>query len=93
MDQLINSGGEKIDPAEVREALLNLPYVLEARVVGEPDAEWGERVVAYVTLAGDISGFSQAAVQDALKGELSPFKIPKRIRLFDGLQCTEGSPQ
>ena len=93
MDQLINSGGEKVDPAEVREALLDLPCVREARVVGEPDAEWGERVVAYVRLAGDTSGFSQAAMQDALKGELSPFKIPKRIQLFDGLQCTEGSPQ
>lgn len=91
MDQLINSGGEKVDPAEVREALLRLSCIREARVVGEPDEEWGERVVAYVTLAGDVSAFSQAAVQEALRGELSPFKIPKRIRLCDGLQCTKAS--
>ncbi len=46
-DRYINSGGEKIDPQVVENALRGVG-VSEVLVVGEPDAEWGERVVALV---------------------------------------------
>jgi long-chain acyl-CoA synthetase len=45
---LIISGGSNIYPREVEEALLTAPGVAEVAVVGEPDAEWGEVVVAFV---------------------------------------------
>ena len=45
---LIISGGSNIYPREVEEALLQHPGILEASVVGMPDREWGERVVAFV---------------------------------------------
>jgi long-chain acyl-CoA synthetase len=50
---LIISGGSNIYPREVEEVLLTHPQVREASVIGRPDAEWGEVVVAYV--AGDVS--------------------------------------
>jgi long-chain acyl-CoA synthetase len=45
---LIISGGANIYPREVEEVLLRHPSILEASVVGVPDREWGERVVAFV---------------------------------------------
>src|SRR5690606_19347439 len=47
---LIISGGSNIYPREVEEVLLTLPGVNEVAVVGAPDPEWGESVVAFVVL-------------------------------------------
>ena len=47
-DEMINTGGEKVAPAEVAAALELCPGVREAVVIGEPDPEWGERVTAVV---------------------------------------------
>ncbi|MGB0743151.1 MAG: AMP-binding protein [Opitutales bacterium] len=78
MDALINTGGEKVDPAEVREALLQLDGISGARVVGEPDEEWGEIVVAYLCMAKGKQ-VVEAQLREALKQYLSPHKIPKRV--------------
>ena len=45
---MIISGGSNIYPREVEEVLLKHPHVREASVIGRPDPEWGEIVVAYV---------------------------------------------
>jgi acyl-CoA synthetase (AMP-forming)/AMP-acid ligase II len=59
-DDLIIRGGENISPAEVEDALLRHPDIDGAAVVGLPDAEWGERLGAMVTVregaAADIDG-------------------------------------
>jgi O-succinylbenzoic acid--CoA ligase len=47
-DEVINTGGYKVVPGEVAAALQSCPGVRDAAVVGEPDPEWGERVVAVV---------------------------------------------
>ncbi len=82
MDRLINTGGEKVDPAEVRVALLQLPGVVQASVVGEPDDEWGEIVVAYLRMESGSAPPDRAALRHQLKQQLSPYKVPKSIR-FD----------
>ena len=82
MDRLINSGGEKVDPAEVEQALLQVEGIESVRVVGEPDEEWGQIVVAY--LQGEAT-LDAGAIRGQLKEKLSPFKIPKRIERVDVL--------
>lgn len=54
-DDVIVSGGEKVGPAAVEAALERHPAVLEAGVVGAPDHDWGERVVASVVLRAPLS--------------------------------------
>jgi long-chain acyl-CoA synthetase len=69
---LIISGGSNVYPREVEEVLLKHPQVREASVIGRPDREWGEIVVAYVV------GSAKPDELDALcLGEIARFKRPK----------------
>ena len=79
---LIISGGSNIYPREVEEALLRHPAVSEVSVVGRPDAQWGESVVAYVVARSAVT----AAELDAfcLK-QIARFKRPKHYRFVDAL--------
>jgi hypothetical protein len=52
---LVISGGNNIYPREVEETLLTHPQVQEVSVIGRPDAEWGESLVAYVVARGPVS--------------------------------------
>ena len=77
---VVISGGSNIYPREVEEALLEHPGVSEAGVVGAPDAEWGEIVVAFIV------GSASAAELDAhLLERIARFKRPKRYEFIDEL--------
>lgn len=76
LKDLIITGGENVFPREVEEALYTLPEVEECAVIGAPDKEWGERVIAVVVPKKDQS-IVPKKVKSVLKGMLSPFKIPK----------------
>ncbi len=73
-DRHINSGGEKVDPAIV-EAALTAAGADAALVVGEPDAEWGSRVVALVV----SPRVGERALAEKTASELAPWMRPKRI--------------
>ncbi len=74
---LIISGGSNIYPREVEEALLTAPGVAEVAVVGEPDPQWGENVVAFV-VAQSGSTPSEAALDTHCLAHIARFKRPKR---------------
>jgi acyl-CoA synthetase (AMP-forming)/AMP-acid ligase II len=77
---VVISGGSNIYPREVEEALLEHPGVTEAGVVGAPDGEWGEVVVAFIV------GSASAAELDAhLLERIARFKRPKRYEFIDEL--------
>ncbi|GIL04995.1 MAG: AMP-dependent synthetase [Betaproteobacteria bacterium] len=81
---LIISGGSNIYPREVEEALLLHPAVREVAVIGAPDAEWGEIVVAVVVR--DPARDCSAEVLDAFcRGHIARFKRPKRYVFVDEL--------
>jgi acyl-CoA synthetase (AMP-forming)/AMP-acid ligase II len=82
---LIISGGMNIYPREVEEALLRHPGVRAAAVVGRPDPEWGEAVVAYVVAA---DGAAPPRVEDLDRtclDHIARFKRPKDYRFVDAL--------
>lgn len=81
---LIISGGSNIYPREVEEVLLMHPAILEATVVGQHDAEWGEIPVAFLVLHPGQQVLS--ADLDAWCVEhLARFKRPKEYRVIDAL--------
>jgi O-succinylbenzoic acid--CoA ligase len=73
-DAVIVTGGENVHPGQVEQALRVIPGVVDARVFGEPDPEWGSRVVAEVVL----DGISVDAVAAAARRRLAPAEVPQR---------------
>ena len=74
---LVVSGGSNVYPREVEEALLTHPAVAEVAVIGRPDAEWGEVVVAWVVARGDVDA---AALDAHCLQHIARFKRPKHYR-------------
>jgi len=81
---LIISGGSNIYPREVEEVLLTAPGVAEAAVVGAPDAEWGEAVVAFVVPAAGAAPSVESLDAHCLSA-IARFKRPKRYVFVDAL--------
>jgi len=81
----INTGGEKVFPEEVEEALKELDAVVDCNVVGLEDDRWGQAVTAVVELtapgAADADEL-RAGVRERLAG----YKVPKRIVLVDRVE-------
>ncbi|HVE51268.1 MAG TPA: malonyl-CoA synthase [Casimicrobiaceae bacterium] len=81
---MIISGGLNVYPKEIEERIDALPGVVESAVVGIPDADFGEAVVAVVIARGDHA-FDEAGVIAALKQNIARFKVPKRVIFVDEL--------
>ena len=82
--QCINTGGEKVYPEEVEEALKLHASVLDAAVVGVPDERFGEAITALVELHPGAT-LDEAAVVAHVKERLAHFKAPKRVFTIDSM--------
>lgn len=86
----VSVGGLKVEPAEVERALLEHPQVRDARVTGEPDPVWGERLSATVV----ADGVGEAELVPFLRERLSEHKVPRAWRVVDHLGRGEtGKPR
>lgn len=77
---LIKSGGYRIGAGEIETVLLGHPGVQEAAVVGVPDADLGQRIVAYIV--GSAGGDE---LIDYVAQQLSVHKRPREVRVVDAL--------
>ncbi len=78
--QVINTGGEKVFPEEVEEALKRYPGVRDAAVVGVPDARFGERICAVVEMAaGDPPSLADLSAH--VRQHLAAYKAPRELVL------------
>jgi len=83
LDDVLLTGGENVAPAAVEEVLATVPGVQESCVVGVPDDEWGQAVVALVVPAAvppDVE-----AARDAVRERLGRAAVPRRVHLVDAL--------
>lgn len=81
----INTGGEKVYPEEVEEALKAHDSVWDALVVGVPDNRFGERIVAVVS-AGAGAAIDQTALIDFARTRLAGYKMPRQLVVVDQVQ-------
>ncbi|MDX1636487.1 MAG: AMP-binding protein [Balneolaceae bacterium] len=81
---LIVTGGENVSPEEVENELVKYSEIREAAVLGLPDEEWGQRVVA-VVVGIDDHKLDEQLVRKKLEKRLSPYKIPKQLLQVDSL--------
>ena len=86
--QVINTGGEKVFPEEVEEAIKTFPGVRDAAVVGVPDARFGERICAVV----DIDGPSPTlqAISEHVRQRLAAYKAPRELVLAPVIRAANG---
>jgi len=81
---VVNTGGEKVFPEEVEEALKRHPAVRDAVVVGLPDDRFGEVVTAAVELHPGASA-TEAELIDYVRNSLARYKAPRRVRFVDSI--------
>lgn len=81
----INSGGEKIFPEEVEQALRSHPGVYDAVVVGVPDERWGQRVAAVVQPQPGAS-LTLEALSEHCATRIARYKLPRELHLVDAMQ-------
>jgi O-succinylbenzoic acid--CoA ligase len=76
-DRLIISGGEKIDPHEVEQAIMDTGAVEQVLVIGWPDSEWGQKLVAFYIASIVVS--NESKWEEELRADLVNYKVPKQM--------------
>ncbi|MGW0761198.1 acyl-CoA synthetase [Streptomyces sp. NPDC002814] len=84
--QCINTGGEKVYPEEVEQALKSHPDVYDALVAGVPDVKWGHHVAAVVQLREGARAPSLDDIQTHCRSHLAGYKIPRQLVLTDAIR-------
>jgi O-succinylbenzoic acid--CoA ligase len=86
--ELIISGGENVWPRPVEAVLEAHPGVAEAAVAGCPDAEWGQRVVAWVVPANPAAPPGLSELRAAVTAHLAAYAAPRQLVIVDKLPRT-----
>ena len=81
-DEMIVSGGENVYPIEVEKILATHPEVGEATVLGVDDAQYGQRLAAFVVLSGDTT---PEALKTYVRENLANYKVPRSISVLPEL--------
>ncbi len=84
LDDVIVRGAENLSPGEIEDTLIAHPSVADVAVVGVPDTEWGEKVVAaVVAVEGEV--VSEAELQAWVKERLRSSKVPAHVLVCESL--------
>ncbi|MFS8201482.1 acyl-CoA synthetase [Streptomyces sp. CWNU-52B] len=84
--QCINTGGEKVYPEEVEQALKSHPDVYDALVAGVPDERWGNHVAAVVQLRAGAGRPSLDDIQAHCRTRLAGYKVPRQLVIAESIQ-------
>ncbi len=84
-DDVINTGGHKVVPGEVAAVLQTCPGVRDVAVVGQPDPEWGERVIAVVVPADPADPPALELLRLHVRERLPRYAAPSRVVMIDAV--------
>ncbi|MFC9933718.1 long-chain fatty acid--CoA ligase [Glutamicibacter sp. NPDC127525] len=82
LKDMIISGGENIYPAEVERALAGFPGLTDVAVIGRPDEQWGEKVVAVISCKPGVKPTVEE-IRDYATSHVARYKLPKEIMLLE----------
>lgn len=88
-DDTIKVSGRRIGPAEIESALVGNPQVAEAAVIGVPDADRGQRIVAFVTLRPDVASLDDKTAAQSVIHAVGKAMAPSAIIAVEGLPKTK----
>jgi fatty-acyl-CoA synthase len=85
---MVIRGGENIYPREVEEFLYTHPDILDAQVIGVPDARYGEELMAWVRMRPGAPPLTADALREFCQGKLAHYKIPRYVHITDEFPMT-----
>jgi fatty-acyl-CoA synthase len=85
---MVIRGGENIYPREVEEFLYTHPDILDAQVIGVPDAKYGEELMAWIRMRPGAAPLTAQAVREFATGKLAHYKIPRYVHIADEFPMT-----
>jgi fatty-acyl-CoA synthase len=85
---MVIRGGENIYPREVEEFLYTHPDVLDAQVIGVPDAKYGEELMVWLQLRPGAEPVTAEALREFCTGKLAHYKIPRYVYLTEAFPMT-----
>ena len=85
---MVIRGGENIYPREIEEFLYTHPDVLDAQVIGVPDARYGEELCAWITLREGAEPLTAESVREFAAGRLAHYKVPRYVLVVDEFPMT-----
>ena len=85
---MVIRGGENIYPREVEEFLYTHPDILDAQVIGVPDARYGEELMAWIRLRPGATPITAESLREFCTGKLAHYKIPRYVHITDEFPMT-----
>ncbi|GAA4641415.1 AMP-binding protein [Gordonia humi] len=85
---MVIRGGENIYPREIEEFLYTHPDIVDAQVIGVPDAKYGEELMAWIRVREGAEGLDVDAIREFATGHISRHKIPKYVNVVDEFPMT-----
>jgi fatty-acyl-CoA synthase len=85
---MVIRGGENVYPREIEEFLYTHPDILDAQVIGVPDARYGEELMAWVRLRPGAATLTAESLREFCRGQLARYKIPRYVHIVDDFPMT-----
>ncbi|MGB6578757.1 MAG: AMP-binding protein [Streptosporangiaceae bacterium] len=85
---MVIRGGENVYPREIEEFLYTHPDILDAQVVGVPDAKYGEELMVWVRLRAGAPALTAESLREFCAGQLAHYKIPRYVHIADEFPMT-----
>ncbi|TDD49466.1 AMP-binding protein [Saccharopolyspora elongata] len=85
---MVIRGGENVYPREIEEFLYTHPDILDAQVIGVPDAKYGEELMAWVRLREGAAPLTAEALREFCAGKLAHYKVPRYVHVVDKFPMT-----
>ena len=85
---MVIRGGENVYPREIEEFLYTHPDILDAQVIGVPDAKYGEELMVWVRLRAGAPALTAEALRAFCTGQLAHYKIPRYVHIVDEFPMT-----
>ena len=85
---MVIRGGENIYPREIEEFLYTHPDILDAQVIGVPDAKYGEELMAWIRLRPGAPDLTAESLREFCSGQLAHYKVPRYVHIVDEFPMT-----
>ncbi len=85
---MVIRGGENIYPREIEEFLYTHPDILDAQVIGVPDAKYGEELMVWVRLRPGAEALTAESLREFCRGQLAHYKVPRYVHIVDEFPMT-----